>query len=300
MEINQTKPFMHSILKAIKPLMVILSFSTIYGCTSPAQNADAAKEEWVQLYNGKDMTGWTPKIAGYPVGENYNNTFRIIEGNLSSSYDDYSEFTNEYGHLFYKEKYSHYRLKARYRFVGDQVKGGAGWAFRNNGLMLHSQSIESMGLKQSFPISLEMQLLGGSGEGERSTGNLCTPGSNVILDGEFFTPHCVNSTSKTYHGDQWVNVEAIVLGDSIVHHVVEGDTVLTFTKPTMGGTLDFADPAILIDGKSIGEGYITIQAESHPTQFASIELLDLCGCKDPKAKNYKSYYIKDDRSKCKY
>jgi hypothetical protein len=272
------------------PVLIILIFVNL-SCEQRVSKEEAAKEEWIQLYNGKDMANWTPKIAGFKAGDNYKNTFRIEEGYLSSSYSEYDTFKNEFGHLFYnKAKFSHYRLRAKYRFVGEQVKGGPGWAYRNNGLMLHAQAVETMNVDQKFPSSLEMQLLAGrgQGQGERSTANLCTPGTNVYMMDTLFTPHCINSTSKTYHDDMWVNVEALVLGDSIVKHIVEGSTVLTFTKP------------VLDDGTPVTEGYITIQAESHPTQFEKIELLNLCGCKDPKAKNYKSYYVKDDRSKCVY
>ena len=52
--------------------------------------------------------------------------------------------------------------------------------------------------------------------------------------------------------------------------------------------------------KPVKEGYIAIQSESHPTQFKSIELLNLCGCMDKKAKNYKSYFIKADNMTCLY
>lgn len=281
----------------IIPLFTLIVLAS---CTAQPGNEDAAKEEWIQLFNGKDMTGWTPKIVGYPAGENFKNTFRVEDGALASSYDEYETFNDDFGHLFYKDKFSHYRLRVQYRFVGEQVNNGPGWAYRNNGLMLHAQPVETMGLKQPFPISLEMQLLAGSGSGERSTGNLCTPGTHVYLEDSLFMPHCVSSTSKTYHGEQWVNAEAVVLGDSIIHHIVEGDTVLTYTKPTIGGGMEFAKPEMMQEGKALAEGYITIQAESHPTQFKKMELLNLCGCMDPKAKNFKSYYIKDDRSKCQY
>ncbi|MFY0651450.1 MAG: DUF1080 domain-containing protein [Cyclobacteriaceae bacterium] len=270
-------------------VLIIVGFS--YSCSQSPSNQEAAKEEWLQLYNGKTMEGWSPKISGFKEGENYKNTFMVEGGFLSCNYSEYDSFANEFGHLFYiKEKFSHYRLRTKYRFVGEQVKNGPGWAYRNNGLMLHAQSIESMGIDQDFPNSLEMQLLAGKGEGtgERPTGNLCTPGTNVYLQDTLFTPHCISSSSKTYHDDVWVNAEAVVYGDSIGHHIIEGDTVLTFTKPTLD------------DGTPVLEGYITIQAESHPTQFEKIEILNLCGCMDPKAKNYKSYYIKDDPDKCEY
>ena len=157
-----------------------------------------------------------------------------------------------------------------------------------------------MTLNQEFPVSIEFQLLGGNGKDDRPTGNLCTPGCHVTIEGELFTPHCVNSNSKTYHGEQWVTAEAVVLGDSIIHHIIEGDTVISYTKPIIGGELTGLDTIQFSEGTPMTEGYISIQAESHSFDFQKIELLNLCGCMDKKAKNYKSYYMKPDNKSCIY
>ena len=133
-------------------------------------------QDWIQLFNGKDMDGWTIKMAKHPLGENYNNTFRVEDGLLVTRYDEYEKFDGEYGHIFYKNPYSHYKLRVEYRIVGEQVPGGAGWAIKNSGVMFHAQAPESMLLNQEFPVSIEAQFLGGLGDGERTTGNLCTPG----------------------------------------------------------------------------------------------------------------------------
>ncbi|MEJ2162384.1 MAG: DUF1080 domain-containing protein [Robiginitalea sp.] len=232
--------------------------------------------QWIQLFNGKDLSGWQPKFMGYPPGENYRNTFRVEDGILKVSYDEYETFNEEFGHLFYQTPYAHYRLRAEYRFAGEQVPDGPDWAFRNNGFMLHCQPVASMGLDQDFPISLEAQLLGGREEGDRPTMNLCTPGSNVVIEGELREEHCMRSASGTFRGDQWVTVEMIVRGDSVVHHLVEGDTVLTYQNLQMGGgEINGYDPAVYIEGKPMKEGYIAIQAESHPTEFRKIELMVL-------------------------
>ena len=250
------------------------------GCKDrPRDSSEVAATEnpdWIQLFNGKDLQGWQVKIRGFELGNNYKNTFRVEDGILTVSYDQYETFDNEFGHLFYEKPFSHYRLRAEYRFSGDQVPDGPDWAFRNNGFMLHSQSASSMGLDQDFPISLEAQLLGGRDVGDRPNMNLCTPGSNVVIDGELRTAHCMNSSSKTFRGDAWVTVEMVVLGDSIIHHIVEGDTVLTYGKPTMGGgAIEGYLPDAYIEGKPMTSGYIAIQAESHPTEFRKIELLEL-------------------------
>jgi hypothetical protein len=258
-------------------------------------------KEWIQLFNGKNLDGWVPKIAGYPLGENYANTFRVENGVLKVSYDKYSAFENKFGHLFYnKQKFSYYILAAEYRFVGDQVPGGPSWALRNNGLMLHSQAAESMGKDQDFPISIEVQLLGGAPTGERSTANVCTPGTEIFRSGAMVRAHCTSSTSATYRGDQWVRVEVEVRGSEHIKHMIDGQTVLEYDLPQIGGgAVTNFDPAVKKDGALLSEGYITIQGESHPTEFRKIELLNLSGCMDPKASNYKSYYIHRDDQQCK-
>ncbi len=261
----------------------------------------ATRENWVQLFNKKDLNGWEAKIKGYPLNDNFGRTFRVEDGVLKVSYDGYKKFDGRFGHLFYKKKFSWYRLRVSYRFTGRQVPGGPGWAVRNNGLMLHCQPAASMGLNQDFPLSIEVQLLGGTGNGPRPTANVCTPGTNIVMDGKLVTRHCINSSSKTYDGDQWVEVEVIVLGDSLVTHLVDGDTVLSYTKPqTGGGKLAGYEWTDFEDGTPLREGYIAIQGESAPTEFRKIELLNLEGCTDPKAKNYRSYYLKSDNSTCKY
>lgn len=256
---------------------------------------------WIQLFNGKDIKDWDLKIAGYDLNENYGKTFRVEDGKLKVSYDQYHDFGVRYGHIFYNQKFSYYIVAAEYRFVGKQAPGGQGWAFRNSGNMVHGQPANSMGKNQDFPISIDVQLLGGSGTGERTTANLCTPGTNVVINGKLITQHCLNSNSKTFHGDQWVRVEVLVLGDSMIKHIVNGDTVLAYERPQIGGdnVINF-DPGIKIDSQLLKEGYISLQSESHPIEFRKVELLNLVGCTDPKAVNYKSYYIKSDSKECKY
>ena len=263
---------------------------------------DPAKQEWIQLFNGRDLAGWTAKFAKHDLGVNLNDTFRVENGVLAVRYDKWTAFGNEFGHLFYKEPFSYYRIAAEYRFVGEQLRGGPGWAMRNNGLMLHAPDPRTMMKDQDFPISIEVQLLGGLGDGKpRTTANLCTPGTQVVMKGELFTPHCVNSTSKTYDGDQWVRVEVEVHGDELIRHIVDGQAVLEYSKPQIGGgNVTPFDPKVKVDGTPLTGGYIAIQAETGPTDFRKIELLNLEGCADPKAANYKSYVVKSNPGLCRY
>ncbi|MFM1918810.1 MAG: hypothetical protein RLZZ303_444, partial [Candidatus Hydrogenedentota bacterium] len=154
---------------------------------------------WISLFNGKDLEGWTPKIRGHELGDNFGNTFRVEDGLLKVSYDQYEQFDGKFGHLFYKSPFSKYRFRVEYRFVGEQVEGGAGWATRNSGVMIHCQDPASIRKDQEFPVSIEVQLLGGLGDGkERTTANLCTPGTQVVMNDKHVRNHCINSSSKTF------------------------------------------------------------------------------------------------------
>lgn len=259
----------------MKPIHLIpLCLVLLISCNPNAKKQEAAApEQWIRLFNGNNLDDWTIKINKHPLNENFNNTFQVKDGLMVTSYDEYDQFDAEYGHIFYKTPFSHYKLRVEYRIVGEQVPGGVDWAFKNSGVMFHAQAPEEMLLDQPFPVSIEAQFLGGSGEGERTTGNLCTPGTHVVMDGELVTQHCTSSTSKTFHGEEWVHFELVVYGDSIIHHIVEGDTVITYSKPQIGGDLPEGFP--LAEGTPLTSGYIALQAESHPYEFRKVELLDL-------------------------
>jgi hypothetical protein len=287
---------------AIVLLPTIVLAPTLALAGGPAPPAGPDEKEWVRLFDGKSLDGWIPKITGYEAGVNFGDTFRVEDGVLKVSYDRYDEFAGRFGHLFYKTPFSHYVLVVEYRFTGEQTKGGPDWGFRNSGVMIHGQPVETMGKDQDFPISIEVQLLGGRGDGRpRPTANLCTPGTNVVMDGRLETAHCVESSSKTFDGDQWVRVEVAVHGDGVVTHKVNGETVLSYEKPQIGGgnVTDY-DPAVKRDGELLEGGSISLQSESHPVEFRKVELLNLVGCTDRKAKNWKSYYEKSDPAACRY
>ena len=258
-------------------LKTLLTLSCLLFIPTLVQTAEQpAKEEWIQLFNGKNLDGWIPKIRYYPAGENFGNTFRVEDGVLKVSYDKYDKFGAKFGHLFYKEPFSNYRLRVEYRFVGDQVKGGPGWAIRNSGVMIHGESPETMGKDQEFPASIEVQLLGGNGQDPRSTLNLCTPGTNVVMNGQLITQHCNNSKSKTYAGDQWVTVELEVHNSKLIKHIINGETVLEYTAPQLDDRDAHAkELAAKQGGLLLTGGTISLQSESHPVEFRKVELLKL-------------------------
>jgi hypothetical protein len=236
---------------------------------------DEKKGGWISLFNGKDLEGWTPKITGYPAGENYADTFRVEDGVIKVSYAKYPKFDGKFGHLFSNRKFSHYRLRVEYRFVGDQCPGGPSWALRNSGVMIHCQPVETMRVDQEFPVSIEVQFLGGDGKKERATGNACTPGTHVVVDGKLEKTHTINSRAKTYSGDQWVSVEVEVHGGEVIKHIVDGETVLEYEKPQYDERDADARKLMGDGGLTIKEGYLALQAESHPIEFRKVEILPL-------------------------
>lgn len=265
----------------MKPSTLLTLFLAVSIAACPCLLAQAPKtdapkqteEKWVQLFNGKDLSGWTPKIRGHKAGDNFGNTFRVEDGLLKVRYEAYDKFNEKFGHLFHEGTYSNYRLRLEYRFVGDQVPGGPGWAFRNSGVMVHGQTPESMTVDQDFPSSIEVQLLGGNGGNERHTLNLCTPGTHVEMDGKLITRHCTDSKSKTYHGDQWVTAEIEVVGNQVIRHIIDGEVVLEYQRPQLDPNDGNSKPLIKDNQVQLDRGSISLQSESHPIDFRKVEIL---------------------------
>jgi len=266
-----------------------------------ARSQEPAGEAWIDLFNEHDLDGWIVKIRGYEPGDNFADTFRVDDGLLTVSYEGYERFDDRFGHIFYETPYSHYRLRLEYRFVGEQAPGGEAWATRNSGVMLHSQDPSTMPAMQDFPISLEAQFLGGLDDGEpRPTANICTPGTNIHIDGVFTETHCIESSSPTFDGDQWVAIEVLVLGSERIVHYVNGEPVMEYTDFSYGGggVVSGHRPEQKPDGQPLGRGYLALQSESHPIQFRNLRLLNLAGCMDPDDARYRDYYVKPDPGAC--
>jgi hypothetical protein len=271
-KLSSTYPFLG--IKFFIIIIFMFCFALINTfCTG--EKEDLKNDGWIQLFNGRDLKDWKVKITGYELNENFGNTFQAKDGILKVSYDHYKSFDGKFGHIFYKDKFSHYILSLEYRFVGEQTPGGPGWAFRNSGIMFHSQSPESMSKDQNFPVCIEAQMLGGDGTNERSTANVCSPGTHIVMGDSLVTRHCNPSRSKTYHGDQWVTIEIEVRGNGKIKHRVNGEIVLEYEKPQLDEKDPDAKKLIQGEDKMLYEGYISLQAESHPVEFRNIQLLPL-------------------------
>ncbi|MBM3796629.1 MAG: DUF1080 domain-containing protein [Acidobacteria bacterium] len=232
----------------------------------------ALEQQWEPNFNGRNLDGWVVKLAHHQVGDNFGDTFRVENGILRVNYDKYPDFGDRFGHLFYRKKLSHFPLRIDYRFYGEQMKGGPGYAKLNSGVMFHSQAPGTILRDQNWPISVEAQFLAG----ERTTMNVCTPSTEIHRNGQMVRPHCLNSTSKVYQDDEWVTVELEVKGGERVRHLIGGQVVLEYEKPMIGGGVALGfDPAIKQDGKVLTDGYIGLQSESQPVEFRKVELMDL-------------------------
>ncbi len=261
----------------------------------PTDWRSAPPADWQTLFNGRNLDGWVVKLAHHELADNYADTFRVQDGVIRVMYDKYGDFGARFGHLFYKQKFSHYVLALEYRFFGEQAKGGPGYARLNSGVMVHSQAPESILKDQDWPISVEAQFLAGG----RTTMNVCTPGTEIFMKGEMVKAHCTNSTSKVYGNDEWVSVEVEVLGSERVRHIIDGRTVLQYEKPMIGGGVATGfDPAIKKDGTVLEDGYIGLQAESQPVEFRNVRLLNLSGCMNPDSPAYRPYFVHRDDAGC--
>ncbi|HPF14224.1 MAG TPA: DUF1080 domain-containing protein [Planctomycetota bacterium] len=251
--------------------IALISLLLLAACHGPAP---VAQERWVPLFNGRNLDGWQPKITGFELGDNFGQTFRVEDGLLKVRYDAYDQFDGHYGHLFFDAPFSNYDLLVEYRFVGEACPGGAGWAWRNSGVMIHSQAPQTMRVDQDFPVSIEVQTLGSTQDDQRPTANLCTPGTNVHMNGALHTQHCTNSTSPPQFDDQWVRMRVEVRGGEVIRHFVDDALVLEYTQPTLD-TRD-ADAAQLLAGgqpELLTSGYLCLQSESFPVDFRRVEIL---------------------------
>lgn len=232
--------------------------------------------QWESIFNGENLSGWQMKVTGCDLGDNFKNTFRVSEGKLIVAYDEYDTFDQRFGHLFFMEKLSHYRLRLEYRFVGEQVAGAPAWAYKNSGIKFHSVDPALLPKDQQLLVAIEAQLLGGNGQDDRPTGNVCTAGTHILMQDTLTTQHCTNSHSDTYHGEEWVQAEIEVHGNDLVIHRINGQEVLRYAQPQLDNTDAFARE-LMAQGfpKMLSEGYIALQAESHPVEFRNIELMRL-------------------------
>src|ERR1044072_8493700 len=230
-------------------------------CAAGVQAADqapkSAEQQWHPLFNGRDLSGWTVKIAKHPLGENYADTFRVEDGVIKVSYDRYGKFDEQFGHLYTNQAYSNYIMRLEYKITGPAVADSPPWAKLNSGVMIHSQSPLSIEVDQPWPASMEFQFLAQGASAGRQTGNACTPGPNLVRNGKLLTDHIIDSTSKLYPPDEWVSAEIEVHGNDEVIHRINGVEVLRYQHPQLDPRDDSAQK-LLAPGAPLHLGFAHI------------------------------------------
>lgn len=255
----------------------IILFSAIIlsmiGCKTVKNESEINKEEWVSLFNGKNLDGWTVKINGSPMNENTHNTFYVEDGILKVSYDEYEKFDMQFGHIFTNIAYSHYIIRVDYKFFGSGMADAPHYTKLNSGVMLHAQSPQSMRINQGFPVSLEGQFLAEGSTAGTQTGNAVTPGTHIEIDGKLTKEHIIDSNSKLFPVDTWVTFEAEVHGNEEIIYRVNGKEVIRFTHPQLDDT-DNDAIRLMAAGASMypSHGFIALQAEAQPIWFKNIQI----------------------------
>jgi hypothetical protein len=239
----------------------------------------AQEPRWRPLFDGKTLAGWTPKIRGYPLGENYADTFTVRDGVIRVSYARYDKFAERFGHLFYAKPFGAYRLRFEYRFTDPSPADTPAWAVRNSGVMIFAQDPKTMAVDDSFPVSVEAQILGPDGKAPRTNGNVCTPGTNIVMAGKLVTQHCINSTSPATPNGEWVRFEVEVSPAGEVTHKINGPAVMNYSAVQLDPTGGMANSKPLVaraGGKlELTGGYIALQSEGAPIEFRNIEIMEL-------------------------
>ena len=254
------------------------------GCA--AGHVSNASPAWTVLFDGRSLGNWTPKIVGYPVGQDPVDTFRVRSGILAVSYDRYGgRLDGRMGHLYYKTPFAAFHLKLEYRFVGEQLDADPRPKVPvNSGVMFFSQSPESVLLEQPFPISVEAQLLGSLvGDPDRTTGNVCTPGTNIRKDGQQVAEHCLNSSEPARAKGEWVKFDLEVTPDGHITQSINGKIVMAYDAVTLDpeGAPNhyFPETTALIEAAGgrldLDGGYIALQSEGHPVEFRDIRIRQL-------------------------
>ncbi|MEP6845811.1 MAG: DUF1080 domain-containing protein [Panacibacter sp.] len=261
----------------MKSYLLLLFFLPFLFQSYSVKNIHAQKdntENWVSLFNGKNLDNWIPKIAGYKLGENFGNTFRMQDGILSTRYNAYDSFNNRFGALYYNKKFTNFRLKVEYRFVGETTPGAPSWGFKDGGIQYFCQPPETIGINQSFPVCLEYNLLGSDGETERGTGEICASGMYVEINGKRNASYCTPPlVKKAFDDDQWITAEIDVQNGRITHFV-NGEQILQFENPKYDSENELAKKFIVNGVEMVKDGYISLQSNSHPMDFKSIEIME--------------------------
>ena len=272
--------------------MSVLSLALVgaLGIAVAAGQKPADQKDWIQLFNGKNLDGWVPKIRGYDLGVNYADTFRVADGMLKASYDKYTALR---GQVRASVLHAAEILALHHRGgVPLRRRAGAGRA--------------DLGRPQQRPDAPQPGR-GDDGEGSgfsdlgRGAAARRPAERQAAIDGKRVHArhadlHERHDGERPLHELEVGDVSPAKAGYASRSRSAAASASRTggrtdrarVRQPTIGGgEVTAFDPKVKVDGTLLTEGYIAIQGESHPTDFRKIELLNLSGCMDPKSPKYK-------------
>lgn len=233
-----------------------------------------------RIFDGKSLKGWVLKTTKYPLGENPHDMLTARDGVMRFSFDGFERFNGEYAVVYYDKPLRNYILQLDYRFAGRQAPGAPAWAKRNSGVMLFAQPPQTMTLNQSYPISVEDQLLGGLDNGSRQTLAVCMVDITVVINGAKPTGHCTPDVATrppatppplpTFDGDQWVKLR-IEVKSGVAKSYANGILFNTISEPHV----DAPHPWLSSQDAAAQPSYFALQGESDEVEFRNIELAEL-------------------------
>jgi hypothetical protein len=263
------------------PLLCAIIAAFACGCAATVATTEHQQpaRKWQPLFDGRTLNGWTPKVVGYPAGEDPLQTFRVKDGVIYVSYDKYGgKMDGRWAHLFYKEPFKAFHLSLDYRFVGEEMLPLRPTPV-NSGVMFDSQSPESMALGQGYPIAVEGQLLGAYPAGPpRFNGSFCTMGTKIFGQDKDLG-HCVASSVAPASMGTWVHYELEVTADGHASESIDGKSTVSvdrveldpsFTRFPIKNLIEAANGRLQLNG-----GYIALQSEGHPIEFRNIRIMPL-------------------------
>jgi len=239
-----------------------------------------SSDGWVNLFNGKDLTGWTPLIHLSKVGVNTDSTFRPdLENNgIRVSYD---KLTGSFGGdqckcglLYYNKPLTNYRIRVTYRFFDPTVSNAPSWGKNNSGLMIFGIDPTKVTGDPIYPPIIEIQILGTPSGGGSTNANECE--MRQFVNPTVTATHtgtCGNNKDSKAPGSGktapaagvWTTLEADV-------HIT-GDTKVYQWPDTTNAVLIMSKP--MYGTQAVTSGYLAIQSEGQPIVFKDILLKEL-------------------------
>jgi len=220
----------------MKHITAYLLALVVLSCTAQAQSID--------LFNGKDLTGWHIDVPKMDEDPTVRNPFIVRNGLLVS-------LGTPGGHLITDEVYRDYRLEVEYRFAGEPG---------NCGILVHASTPRA--LYGMFPKSIEVQMM------HENAGDFwCIVEDITVPDME-----ARRGPREEWGVTEGKNRRILNLTDGSENPVGEWNTMVI---ETLGNTIKVWVNGDLVNygyDATASEGQIAVQAEGSEVEFRKLRL----------------------------